>query len=168
MAFMLFTPAIRPGDRVSEPAPITSKLQHGAIRAQTRSHKETQSVGTVKRQENVCHQIHSPTEQKSVKQHGGLTVASASDSDGPLDPQLFMSEVNNGRCFLVDTGAQVFVISPNWSSATVKQGVQHPVCTTGLPVHSQSRRPAYDRLAAARKKFIEMEQIGTIRKPCSP
>ncbi|GFR85827.1 Pol polyprotein [Elysia marginata] len=52
--------------------------------------------------------------------------------------------------------------------ATVKHGVQHYICTTGSPVHSRARRLAPDRLTAAKKEFIEMEQIGIIRKSNSP
>ncbi|GFR95202.1 Pol polyprotein [Elysia marginata] len=227
-------------------------------------------------------QVHSPTEKKSGKRQGGPTVASA--SPGPLDPHLFITDINTGRFFLVDTGAQVSVIPPTWfdrhhgqrgpplqaangtstatygsrnvtlrfnestydarliiadvkrpllcadffrrhnllvefhgqrfieadtylsclctinrvaktelapieqdsnkfrkvllefpallqptfSSAAVKLGVQHHVCTTGPPVHSRARRLAPDRLAAVKKEFLKLEQMGIIRKSNSP
>ncbi|GFS15654.1 LOW QUALITY PROTEIN: Pol polyprotein [Elysia marginata] len=60
------------------------------------------------------------------------------------------------------------LLQPSFSSATVKHGVQHYVFTTGPPVHSQARRVAPDRLAAVRKEFNEMEQMGIIRKSNSP
>ncbi|KAK3760806.1 hypothetical protein RRG08_034108 [Elysia crispata] len=121
------------------------------------------------------------------------------------------------RTTLVDTGAQVCVISPTWFERhhgqggpplqaangtsiptygaqnvslrfnentyearliiadvkrplldAVKHGVQHHVCTTGPPVHSRARRLAPDRLAVAKKEFLEMEQMGIIRKSNSP
>ncbi|GFO16288.1 transposon ty3-g Gag-Pol polyprotein [Plakobranchus ocellatus] len=53
-----------------------------------------------------------PTKKKPGKRQGGPTVASA--SAGPHDPQLFLTDRNTGRRFLVDTGAQVSVIPPTW------------------------------------------------------
>ncbi|GFS16759.1 transposon Ty3-G Gag-Pol polyprotein [Elysia marginata] len=173
-------------------------------------------------------QTHTPIQEEPGKRQSGPKVASA--SAGPHDPQLFLTDLNTGRRFLVDTGAQVSVIPPTWfdrhhgqhgpplqaangtsistygsrtvsrvaktelapiehdsnkfrkvlqefpallqptftSSATVKDGVQHHICTTGPPVHSRARRLAPDRLTAAKKEFIEMEQIGIIRKSNSP
>ncbi|GFR76557.1 transposon Ty3-G Gag-Pol polyprotein [Elysia marginata] len=60
------------------------------------------------------------------------------------------------------------LLQPTFTSATVKHGVQHHICTTGPPVHSRARRLASDRLTAAKKEFIEMEQIGIIGKSNSP
>ncbi|GFR81273.1 transposon Ty3-G Gag-Pol polyprotein [Elysia marginata] len=60
------------------------------------------------------------------------------------------------------------LLQPTFTSATVKHGVQHHICTTGPPVYSRAPRLAPDRLTAAKKEFIEMEQIGIIRKSNSP
>ncbi|GFS07269.1 retrovirus-related Pol polyprotein [Elysia marginata] len=60
------------------------------------------------------------------------------------------------------------LLQPTFTSATVKHGVQHHICTTGPPVHSRARRLAPDRLTAAKKEFIEMEQSGIIRKQTAP
>ena len=57
-------------------------------------------------------QVHGPTQKEPGKCQSGPTVASA--TAGPLDPQLFITDVNTGRRFLVDTGAQVSVIPPTW------------------------------------------------------
>ncbi|GFO47330.1 retrovirus-related pol polyprotein [Plakobranchus ocellatus] len=84
------------------------------LEAQTQSHKLTQSAGIIEntaiRLENVF--PHVPTKKKPGKPQGGPTVASA--SAGPHDPQLFLTDRNTGRRFLVDTGAQVSVIPPKW------------------------------------------------------
>ncbi|GFO29449.1 retrovirus-related pol polyprotein [Plakobranchus ocellatus] len=56
------------------------------------------------------------------------------------------------------------LLQPTFTSTAVKHGVEHHICTTGPPVHSRARRLAPDRLAAARKEFIEMERMGIIRK----
>ena len=60
------------------------------------------------------------------------------------------------------------LLQPTFSPATFKHGVQHHICTTGPPVHSRARRLAPDRLAAAREEFVEMEQMGIIRRSNSP
>ncbi|GFR93719.1 retrovirus-related Pol polyprotein [Elysia marginata] len=143
-------------------------------------------------------QTHTPIQEEPGKRQSGPTVASA--SAGPHDPQLFLTDLNTGRRFLVDKGARVSVIpptcrvaktelapiehdsnkfrqvlqefpallQPTFTSATVKHGVQHHICTTFPPNHSRARRLAPDRLNAVKKEFIEMEQIGIIRKSNSP
>ncbi|GFR84967.1 Pol polyprotein [Elysia marginata] len=74
---------------------------------------------------------------------------------------------NKFRKVLLDFPA---LLQPTFSTAAVKHGVLQHFCTTGPQVHSRARRLAPDRLAAcaARKEFIEVEQIGIIRKSNSP
>ena len=57
-------------------------------------------------------QVNGPTQKEPGKYQSGPTVAST--TAGPLDPQLFITDVNTGRQFLVDTGPHVSVIPPTW------------------------------------------------------
>ncbi|RUS81701.1 hypothetical protein EGW08_010563 [Elysia chlorotica] len=69
--------------------------------------------------------------EETGKRQSGPTVASA--SAGPRDPQLFITDDNSGRCFLVDTGAQVSVIP-----ATPFDKIAGP---SGLPLHAANGTP---------------------------
>ncbi|GFR61859.1 retrovirus-related Pol polyprotein [Elysia marginata] len=60
----------------------------------------------------VVSQVHSPTQKKPGKRQSRPTVALT--SAGSFDPQLYITDINTGRRFLVDTGAQVSVIPPTW------------------------------------------------------
>ncbi|GFS24617.1 retrovirus-related Pol polyprotein [Elysia marginata] len=60
------------------------------------------------------------------------------------------------------------LLQPTFTSATVKHGVQHHICTTGPPVHSRARRLAPDRLTAAKKEFIEMDKLGSSGSQTAP
>ena len=60
------------------------------------------------------------------------------------------------------------ILKPTFSSAEVKHGVRHFVPTTGPPVHARARRLAPDKLLVAKREFLEMEQMGVIRKSNSP
>ncbi|KAK3789010.1 hypothetical protein RRG08_036148 [Elysia crispata] len=68
----------------------------------------------------IVSQVHSPTEEEPGKRQGGPTVAST--SAGLPDPQLFITDANTGRRFLVDIGAQVSVIPPTWFDRQHGQG----------------------------------------------
>ncbi|GFO49355.1 Pol polyprotein [Plakobranchus ocellatus] len=60
------------------------------------------------------------------------------------------------------------LLQPIFSSESVRHGVQHYIATSGPPVHSRARRLAPDKLAAAKKEFIEMEKMFIVRKSNSP
>ena len=60
------------------------------------------------------------------------------------------------------------ILQPTFSCTNVKHGVKHSIPTTGLPVHARARRLAPDKLAIAKREFMEMEQMGIIRKSNSP
>ncbi|KAK3724678.1 hypothetical protein RRG08_041160 [Elysia crispata] len=60
------------------------------------------------------------------------------------------------------------ILRPTFFSADVKHGVRHFVPTTGAPIHARARRLAPDKLAVAKREFLEMEHMGIIRKSNSP
>ena len=60
------------------------------------------------------------------------------------------------------------ILRPTFSSADVKHGVRHFVPTTGAPIHARARRLAPDKLAVAKREFLEMDHMGIIRKSNSP
>ncbi|KAK3803425.1 hypothetical protein RRG08_041015 [Elysia crispata] len=60
------------------------------------------------------------------------------------------------------------ILRPIFSSADVKHGVRHFVPTTGAPIHAPAHRLAPDKLAVAKREFLEMEHMGIIRKSNSP
>ena len=68
----------------------------------------------------IVSQVHSPTEEEPGKRQGGPTVPST--SAGPHDPQVFITDANIGRRFLVDTGAQFCVIPPTWFDRHHREG----------------------------------------------
>ncbi|GFS22483.1 retrovirus-related Pol polyprotein [Elysia marginata] len=78
---------------------------------------------------------------------------------------LIEQESNTFRKVLQDFPA---LLQPTFSSTAVKHEVQHHGPTTGPPVHSRARRLAPDKLAVAKQEFMEMEQMGIIRKSNSP
>ncbi|GFS02416.1 Pol polyprotein [Elysia marginata] len=75
------------------------------------------------------------------------------------------TESNKFRKILQEFSA---ILQPTFSSASVKDGVEHHVLTTGPPVHARARRLAPDKLAVAKREFLEMEKMGIIRKSNSP
>lgn len=58
--------------------------------------------------------------------------------------------------------------SPDFSSATVRHGVEHHLPTTGPPVFARARRLDPAKLAVARREFEEMERLGIVRRSDSP
>ena len=60
------------------------------------------------------------------------------------------------------------LLKPTFSTAEVKQGVQHFISTKDCPVFARARSLAPDRLAIVKKEFAEMEKMGIIRKSTSP
>ena len=49
-----------------------------------------------------------------------------------------------------------------------KHGVVHHIPTNGPPVHALARRLDQQKLTAAKAEFDEMEQLGIVRRSCSP
>ena len=99
------------------------------------------------------------------------------EADTYLSSPCFVSRVTKTELAPIEQDSNKFrkvlqefpaLLQPTFSSDAVKHGVQHHVCTTGPPVHSRARRLAPDRLAVAKKEFLEMEQMGIIRKSNSP
>ena len=99
------------------------------------------------------------------------------EADTYLSSPCFVSRVTKTELAPIEQDSNKFrkvlqefpaILKPTFSSDAVKHGVQHHVCTTGPPVHSRARRLAPDRLAVAKKEFLEMEQMGIIRKSNSP
>ena len=60
------------------------------------------------------------------------------------------------------------IMTPNFTRAPVKHGVEHFIVTKGPPVHSHARRLPPDKLAATKAKFNNMEAMGIIRRSSSP
>ena len=53
--------------------------------------------------------------------------------------------------------------TPTFSQTTAKHGVLHYIPTQGPPVRARARRLPPDKLAIAKKKFKQMEEMGIIR-----
>ena len=60
------------------------------------------------------------------------------------------------------------ITTPTFSNSSVAHGIEHHIQTQGPPIHSKARRLSPDKLEVARKEFTSMEQMGIIRKSCSP
>lgn len=60
------------------------------------------------------------------------------------------------------------LLQPTFSTSEVKHGVMHFIPTKGRPVFARARRLAPDKLASAKKEFLEMEKMGIIQKSNSP
>ena len=56
------------------------------------------------------------------------------------------------------------ILIPKFDSTTNKHGVEHHIVTTGPPVHSRPRRLDAEKYAAAKEEFLQMEQMGIIRR----
>ena len=55
------------------------------------------------------------------------------------------------------------LITPTFG-APAKCEVRHRIETTGQPIHSKARRLAPDKLAAAKREFEQLEQMGIVRR----
>ena len=60
------------------------------------------------------------------------------------------------------------LLSPDFSTATVRHGVKHHLPTTGPPVFARARRLDPAKLAVAKAEFSEMERMGIVRRSDSP
>ena len=57
---------------------------------------------------------------------------------------------------------------PEFSSKSVRHGVEHFIQTEGPPVHARARRLPPDKLVIAKEEFRKMEDMGIIRRSDSP
>ena len=60
------------------------------------------------------------------------------------------------------------LLRPTFSAATMPHGIVHHLPTEGPPVHAKVRRLSPENLEAAKKEFLELEQLGLVRKSNSP
>ena len=58
--------------------------------------------------------------------------------------------------------------SPIFTQTHPAHGVEHIIPTSGPPVHARGRRLPPDKLAAAKKEFEAMEDMGIVRRSNSP
>lgn len=60
------------------------------------------------------------------------------------------------------------LLTPHFDSTVNKHGVEHHIITHGPPVHAHARRLNPEKLAAAKAEFLNMEEMGIIRRSNSP
>ena len=60
------------------------------------------------------------------------------------------------------------ITHPEFSSKSVRHGVEHFIQTEGPPVHARARRLPPDKLVIAKEEFRKMEDMGIIRRSDSP
>lgn len=60
------------------------------------------------------------------------------------------------------------ITTPTFSARTTKHCVEHFIPTKGPPVHNKFRRLKPDKLRTAKLEFAKMEELGIIRRSCSP
>jgi cleavage and polyadenylation specificity factor subunit 1 len=60
------------------------------------------------------------------------------------------------------------ILVPRFDSTINKHGVEHHIITEGPPVHTRARRLDTSKLAAAKKEFSKMEQMGIVRRSQAP
>ena len=60
------------------------------------------------------------------------------------------------------------ITRPEFSSKSVRHGVEHFIQTEGPPVHARARRLPPDKRVIAKEEFRKMEDMGIIRRSDSP
>ena len=60
------------------------------------------------------------------------------------------------------------ISTPIFTQSSPKHGVKHFIVTSGPPVHARARRLPPDKLAAAKARFAEIQEVGIIRRSNSP
>ena len=60
------------------------------------------------------------------------------------------------------------ILTPTYSSAPPRHGVEYYIPTRGPPVFAKTRRLLPKKLAAVKKDFAEMEKLGIVRRSSSP
>ena len=56
------------------------------------------------------------------------------------------------------------LLTPHFHQCNNKDGVEHHIITQGPPTHSRARRPDQSKLSAAKAEFLQMEDMGIIRR----
>lgn len=60
------------------------------------------------------------------------------------------------------------LLIPRFQSSTNKHGVEHHIETHGPPTHARARRLDQEKLSAAKAEFLQMEEMGIVRRSKSP
>ncbi|KAK3762357.1 hypothetical protein RRG08_047193 [Elysia crispata] len=60
------------------------------------------------------------------------------------------------------------LLTPHFHTSANKHGVEHHIVTHGPPTHARARRLDQEKLAAAKAEFLQMEEMGIIRRSKSP
>ncbi|GFR65343.1 transposon Ty3-G Gag-Pol polyprotein [Elysia marginata] len=60
------------------------------------------------------------------------------------------------------------LLTPHFHQATNKHGVEHHIVTHGPPTHARARRLDPEKLAAAKTEFLQIEEMGIVRRSKSP
>ncbi|GFN91209.1 Pol polyprotein [Plakobranchus ocellatus] len=130
-----------------------------------------------------CQTMHQPLQtfpnvqekRKPGKRESGPALDSP--SAGPLcfaatrplstDSDLALIEPTSNRFRKILNG-YLELLQPVFSTAEVKHGVKHFIPTKDCPVSARARRLAPDKLAPAKKEFLEIEKMGIIQISNSP
>ena len=60
------------------------------------------------------------------------------------------------------------LLTPCFQSSINKHGVEHQIVTHGPPTHARARRLDQEKLSAAKAEFLQMEEMGIVRRSKSP
>ena len=60
------------------------------------------------------------------------------------------------------------LLTPHFHTSANKHGVEHHIVTHGPPTHARARRLDQEKLAAVKAEFLQMEEMGIIRRSKSP
>ena len=103
---------------------------------------------------------------KLIDTHTRLRVQGILSNCTSPSPSLFSRDVSSPYLRLLSEFPELTQVTT--PDTPVKPDVLHYIETTGPPVASRSRRLAPDRLAAAKREFEHMLQLGIIRPSSSP
>ena len=56
------------------------------------------------------------------------------------------------------------ILTPRFDTTVNKHGIEHHIITDGPPTHARARRLDAEKLAAVKQEFLQMEQMGIIRR----
>ncbi|GFR69417.1 Pol polyprotein [Elysia marginata] len=56
------------------------------------------------------------------------------------------------------------LLAPHFNHSTNKHGVEHHIVTHGPPTHARARRLDPEKLSAAKTEFLQMEEMGIVRR----
>lgn len=60
------------------------------------------------------------------------------------------------------------LLTPHFHNSVNKHGVEHHIVTHGPPTHARARRLDPEKLSAAKAEFLQMEEMGIVRRSKSP